>query len=273
MTGPAARASAGRASAARAAALALALAFGVAALAAPAHAENPVLDPVDEADLAASLAEATEVQGVCYGYVLDVTDADTGQWGGTYVASNAGPGVPASSASGCERGVVELVARIGYTSSFSEAEDTASWRLVSSLPELSIGDVEALGLSAGDLLDDSASTAALLNAVQALPRLASEQAGLPPVVLRPNTAPLPAGAEPTGTPGSDWLRENGLLLVVCVAAIAAGLLLLLAAAPRNRSRPPRVARLGPPPRPSTPRPPRPRPSAPGPRPGPDPWRR
>ena len=265
MSGPAARATG------------VLLAFGVVALAAPAHAENPVLDPVDEADLAASLAEATEVQGVCYGYVLDVTDADTGQWGGTYAASNAGPGVPASSASGCERGLVELVARIDYTSSFSEAEDSASWRLVSSVPELSIGDLEGLGLSAGDLLDDSASTATLLNAVQALPRLASEQGGLPPVVLQPNTAPLPAGAEPTGTPGSDWVRENGLLLVVCVAAIVAGVL-LLASRPRDRSRPPRVTRLGPPPRPSDPgtRPStthRPRPSTPGPQPGPDPWRR
>lgn len=252
--------------------LALVAASAVLLLAAPAHAENPVLDPADEVDLAASLAEATEVQGVCYGYVLNVTDADTGRWGGTYVASNAGPGVPASSAPGCPRGVVELVARIDYTSSFSEAEDSASWRLVSSIPELSIADVEELGLSSGDLLDDGRSATTLLNAVQALPRLASEQAGLPPVVLQPNTAPLPPDARPTGTPGSDWLRENGLLLVVCLAAIAAGLLLLVASRPRDRSRPPRVARLGPPPRPSAAGLP-PRPSTPGPRPGPDPWRR
>ena len=247
---------------ARRGALVLVVAAAVLALAAPAHAENPVFDPEDDADLAASLAQATEVQGVCYGYVLGVTDADTGQWGGTYSASNAGPGVPATSASGCERGVVELVARIDYTSSFSEAEDSASWRLVSSVPELSIADVEDLGLSSGDLLDDSRSATTLLNAVQALPRLASEQAGLPPVVLEPNTAPLPQGAEPTGTPGSDWLRENGVLLVVCVAAIGGGLL-LLAASRRDRSRPPRFTRLGPPPRPSTP----------GPQAGPDPWRR
>lgn len=258
----------------RRAVLATAAAAAVVALAAPAHAQNPVLDPEDDADVAAALAEASEVQGVCYGYLLEVTDADTGQWGGTYAASNAGAGVPASTASGCERGVVQLVARIDYTSSFSEAEDSASWRLDSSLPELSIGDVEDLGLSSGDLLDDGRSATTLLNAVQALPRLASEQAGVPPVVLEPNTAPLPADAQPTGTPGSDWLRENGALLVVCVAAIAGGLLLLVASRRRDPRRPPRVTRLGPPPRP--PRDPRlgppPRPSTSGP-PGPDPWRR
>jgi len=237
--------------------LVLAGAAVVLLVAAPAHADNPVLDPEDDADVAAALAEATQVQGVCYGYLLEVSDADTGQWGGTYAASNAGPGTPASSAPGCERGVVELVARIDYTSEFSEAEDSASWQLVSSLPEVSIADVERLGPSAGDLLDDDRSATALLNAVQALPRLAAEQAGLPPVVLEPNTQPLPPDARPTGTPGSDWLREHLALLVVCVAAIAGGLLLLVLSRPRDRTRPPRVTRLGPPPRPAAP----------------DPWRR
>ena len=234
---------------------------GVLLPAAPASAANPVLDPEDDADLAAALAEASEVQDVCYGYVLSVTDADTGEWGGTYAASSAGPDVPASQAPGCAE-VVELVARIDYTSSFSEAEDSASWDLVSTLPELSIGDVEALGLSSGELLDDDRSATTLLNAVQSLPRLAAEQAGRPPVVLEPNTAPLPEDARPTGTPGSDWLRENLALLGLSVAAIAAGLLAFAASGPRDRSRPPRsrsprsrparsrpprVPRLGPPP--------------------------
>ena len=46
----------------------------------------------------------------------------------------------------------------------------------------------------------------------ALPGLAAERAGVPPVLLEPNTEPLPDDARPTGTPGSDWLRENGILL-------------------------------------------------------------
>jgi len=51
--------------------------------ASPASAENPVLDAEGDADLAAALAEATEVQGVCYGYDLSVEDGDTGQWADT----------------------------------------------------------------------------------------------------------------------------------------------------------------------------------------------
>lgn len=194
-------------------------------LVAPAHAENPVLDAEAEADLVASLAEATEVQGVCYGYLLHVRDADTGRFDGDYSAWSV-PGVPAGQFLGsspqCPAGVVVLEATIRYTSSYSEAEDSASWGLVSDLPALTTPDLELLGVEAGDLLRDDRSETALLNAVLGLPRLASEQAGAPPVVLEPNTSGLPEGARPTGTPGSDWLRENGALLAFCVLLILGG---------------------------------------------------
>lgn len=203
-------------------------------LAAPASAANPVLDPEDDAEVAAALAEATEVQDVCYGYVLAVDDGDTGEWGGTYATSNGGVGVRAAEAGGCSDGVVELVARITYTSDFSEAEDSASWDLVSDLTGLTIADVEDQGLSSGDLLDDGASAATLQNAVLSLPRLAAERAGLQPVVLEPNASPLPEGARPTGTPGSDWLRENLVLLALSAGAVLAGLVALVAAFPRGR---------------------------------------
>ena len=58
-------------------ALAAAL-LGPLLLAAPASAANPVFDPEDDAEVAEALAEATEVQDVCYGYVLAVDDGDTG---------------------------------------------------------------------------------------------------------------------------------------------------------------------------------------------------
>ena len=203
-------------------------------VAAPAAAVNPVLDPEDDAEVAGALAEATEVQDVCYGYVLAVNDLDTGEWGGTYAASSGGEGVRAADADGCDDGVVELVARITYTSDFSEAEDDASWDLVSDVPGLTISDVEDQGLSAGDLLDDGRSATALTNAVLSLPRLAAERGGLQPVVLTPNDEPLPRGAEPTGTPGSDWLRENLVLLALSVGAVLAGLVALGAAFPRGR---------------------------------------
>jgi hypothetical protein len=195
-------------------------------LAGPAWAENPVLDADGDADVAASLAEATEVQGVCYGYELFVSDQDTGQWGGTYSASSLGVGQRAVPGPGCSD-AVELRAQISYTSAFSEAEDSAAWTLTSTLPSLSIDDVERMGLSAGDLLDDGGSEQVLLNAVLALPRLAAEQAGKPPVVLEPNTAALPSDARPTNTPGSDWLRENAAALGFCVLLVVAGVVMLL----------------------------------------------
>ena len=240
-------------------------------LAGPASAANPVLDPEDDADVAAALAEATEVQGVCYGYVLTVSDFDTGEWGGTYAASSGGEGVPASSAGDCPGGVVELVASMVYQSSFSEAEDSASWQLDSTLGELTIADIENAGLSAEALLDDDRSATTLLNAVLSLPQLATEQAGLDPVVLEPNASPLPEGARPDDSPGSDWLRENGPLLALSVAALLTGLLALVASGPRRRTRAPRVTTFGPPPT----GPARPGPARPGPAPSSrptDPWR-
>jgi hypothetical protein len=202
--------------------------------AAPAAAENPVLDAEGDADLVAALEEATEVQGVCYGYDLSVEDGDTGQWAGRYAASSLGPETVPEPGPDCPEGVVLLVAGIRYTSELSDAEDDAAWRLDSTLTQLDIGHVEALGLSSGDLLDDGRSETALLNAVLALPGLAAERAGVPPVVLEPNTEALPSDARPTGTPGSDWLRENGVLLAGCALLVLAGLGLLVSSFRRPR---------------------------------------
>ncbi len=215
-------------------------------IASPASAANPVLDPEDDAEVAEALAEATAVQDVCYGYVLAVDDGDTGEWGGTYAASSGGEGVRATEADGCSAGVVELIARITYTSDFSEAEDSASWDLVSDVPGLTISDVESSGLSAQGLLDDGSSATTLRSAVLSLPRLAAERAGVEPVVLQPNASPLPEGAAPTGTPGSDWLREHLVLLALSVGAVLAGLVALVASFPRGRGR------TAPPPRPPPP---------------------
>ena len=223
-------------------ALALAGAALLVALSTPAHAENPVLDPEDDADVAAALAEATEVQGVCYGYELRVADQGTGRYSGQFASSSLGAGTKLDPGDArCGKGWAELTADLTYTSELSEAEDSASWNVSGTLPGVDTDAVEDLGLSSDDLLDDGRSALVLLNAVLALPRLASEQAGLPPVVLEPNTEPLPEGARATGTPGSDWLRENGALLVLCVLLLGGGLLAAYAARAQDRAarRPPR----------------------------------
>lgn len=198
------------------------------ALASPALAENPVLDAEGDADVVAALAEATEVQDVCYGYQLSVSDGGSGQFTGQYSVSSLGVEVPATSSDQCSDGAVVLVAAITYTSQLSEAEDRAAWRLESSFPGVTIDDVEELGLSSGDLLKDDKSETTLLNAVLALPRLVSESSDVPPVLLDENTSALPPDARPTDTPGSDWLRENGYLLLFCVLLVIGGVALFLA---------------------------------------------
>ena len=217
-------------------------------LAGPAAAENPVFDAEGDADVTSSLAEAQQAQGVCYGYLLEVSDP-TGQFSGTYASSSAGAGQSASAAPGadCPNGVVELQARIDYASDFSEASDYAAWQLFSSIDSLTIRDVERLtGSNASVLLDDAQSETALLNAVLALPGLVGERTDLPKVMLAPNTDALPADARPTDTPGSDWLRQNGALLFLCVASVAGGAVALVVARRPTRSPadPPRT--FGPP---------------------------
>ncbi len=194
----------------------------------PAAAENPVLDADGDAEVASTLAEAQEVQGVCYGYLLEVRDRDTGQFSGTFASSSAGPGVRAAGAPDCDQ-VVELVATITYTSSYEESEDSAVWRLESTVGDLATSDVEqATGTDAGDLLDDDRSETVLLNALAALPVLASERAGLTPVIAEQNTEALPADARTTNPPGSDWLRQNGRLLALSGLALLSGLVALAA---------------------------------------------
>ncbi len=190
--------------------------------AAPAAAENPVLDPEDDAELVAALAEATAVHDVCYGYVLQVSDNDTGIYEGTYVVTNAGVGVEPTPTA-CTRGSVLLNASLTYASELSESQDSAGWRVASSLGGPTTSDLQQQGLSAGDLTDDGKAPTTLRNAVLALPSLTAAQHSLPPLVLKPNTEPLPSDATATDSPGSDWVRQSTGLIVLCALVLLAGL--------------------------------------------------
>ena len=194
-------------------------------MASPAAAENPVLDPEDDAELVDALAEATAVHDVCYGYVLQVNDNDSGIYEGTYVVTNAGVGVEPTTAA-CSRGSVLLNASLTYASELSESEDSSGWRVDSSLGGPTTSDLEEQGLSAGDLTDDGKAPTTLRNAVLALPSLTAAQHSLPPLVLTPNTEALPADAGATGSPGSDWVRQSTGLIVLCALVLLAGLAVL-----------------------------------------------
>jgi hypothetical protein len=199
----------------------------------------PVLDDPDAAELAEELRAATEEQGICYGWVVAVSDdsvfppvnaADEG--------SSAGPGRPSPAT--CPRYIV-LRAAVVFTSESSEAEDSASWQINSNVPGAPAADALGdLGLGAADLLGDR-DDVALWNAVLALPLLAAQQGLAPFVQLEPNPRPIPAADHPTGSPGSDFLRTTWPLLLglsVLVLAGLLGLVLLLSLRARPRAAPP-----------------------------------
>lgn len=205
---------------------ALAVATGVVALslafAAPAYAEDPITDAATKTEIVDSLSEATEVQGVCYGWQLQVEDYDTGQFAGDFDLSNAGIDTRPDPAS-CPKSVV-LEAFITYTSAAGEAEDFAQWAVVSSgVTGPTSEDLERLGLKASALLKDSQSELTFTNAVLALPGLTSELGGVPPLILPTERATPPADARATDRPGSDRFRERGGMVAVLVLLILAAL--------------------------------------------------
>lgn len=189
-------------------------------LAVPARADDPVLDLPTREELAATLAEATEVQHICYGYDLDVTDDSDGQWGGFWSASSLGEGLAPNDSSRCT-GTVLLHASITYTSSSSESEDSASWEIESTLGPPYTEELKRLGLKAGDLVKDGKAETTLANAVLALPVLVADDGLAPPVLEDATDLPsAPPDALATGRPGSDWWRENGSTLAVLLLLLA-----------------------------------------------------
>lgn len=193
------------------------------ALAMPAYAEDPITDDTTKQEIVDSLAEATEVQGVCYGWQLRVEDYDTGQFTGEFTLSDAGIDTVPDPAR-CQKAVV-LEAVITYTSSSGEVEDFARWEVANlGVNGPTSMDLERLGLKASALLSDSKSELAFTNAVLSLPGLTSELGGVPPLILPTERATPPTDARATDRPGSDRLRERGgtvlLLVLLILAALA-----------------------------------------------------
>lgn len=232
----------------RAIALAVVLA---AVLAAPAHAG--ILTPDDATELAQSLAEAQEEQGICYGWQIDNDFSSSSDVG----SSTGGPDQPLTrSARECEKGYVQLVGQIHYACNSCEDEDSASVAIDSDLDDPpTVKDLEGLGLDGGDLTGDKDDTT-LVNMVNALPLIAADRGNAPYVAYEPATQ-VPATDRATNKPGSDLLRDDWFKLV-----LFGGLIL---AAPgfylyKRSQQPP--ARSDEPPAPAPPRPPAPESTAP-----------
>ena len=197
----------------------LAVAALVVPLAVPAAA-LPILAQPDAEELAADLEEATEVQGICYGWRVRVNDADR-VLSGEDVGSSRGVGKPAQDVS-CPRWMV-FEATLNYTSASSESEDSATFRVFSNVPGAPLEDkLRTVGVDNAALLGDN-DDVAVINATLALPALAAELRLAPPLPLDRNTDDVPEVDRPTGAPGSDWFRTYGTYLALSGVLVVGGL--------------------------------------------------
>jgi hypothetical protein len=187
-------------------------------LAAPAAAAADVIfDPADADDLAATLAEATADQDICYGWNVQVDDAIAGQ--SESIGSDRGAGTPVDTA-GCAK-YVRLDVFITYTSESSEAEDSASWDVTSSTGGPTRSDMEGLELDWDGLTGENPDVV-IGNAVSALPLLAADKGMGKGIEAAPETGVAPADASLTDSPGSDWWRNNGGVLLWGLGLLLAG---------------------------------------------------
>lgn len=179
----------------------------------------PILAPDDAVELANKLAEATEEQGVCYGWVVQVVD-DAGSSGGLETGSSLGPDRSPLDPT-CAPAVV-FVADIHYTSEFSEAPDDASFRVETTLAGFDTTDVSILGVSEGALLGEN-DDLTIFNATSLLPLLVAEQGLAPPVPVEETVGTIPEADRPTGGGGSDRVRTYGSLYFFAGFLVFAGI--------------------------------------------------
>lgn len=183
-----------------------------------------ILEPADAAELVALLADATEAQGICYGWLVEVNDEGGGSSGSDF-GSNRGLRTRVDD---CDRFIV-FRAYLIYTSSSSESEDSVLISIDSNVANApDEADLRRAGVHPDGLLGNN-DDLALIKGVSALPLLAAEAGAAKPIPLAPNDAALPEGDGPTGSHGSDWLRANGAWLWLAGALVGLAVLWAVAA--------------------------------------------
>ncbi len=192
----------------------------VVALTLPTQADAAVLSSADRAELVALLANAHRQQGVCYSWNVSITDqnnrAGSTRDYGDHLNRTARPAI-----GDCPKAVT-LDGQVVYTSEGSESEDYGSYQIRTvGLPPLR--GTQPVSQTAFVANPDEA----VFQAMSALPALVAESGGAPWMTVEANTAPLPPGAGPTDTPGSDWLRSNVALVTVLVLGILGSVLWIL----------------------------------------------
>jgi hypothetical protein len=222
-------------------------------LAAPGTASADVIfDPADAQDLAQILAEATQAQGVCYGWNVSVDDQYAGVETGSSVGSNFGAGQSVHDAPGAGRckTTVEFDASITYTSDSSESEDSASYSVNSAPRGPTTDDLNDLGVIDEDGLVGDNPDIEVNKAVSALPQLASDVGVAKPVQATPEPVADAGNSRLTDDPGSDFWRGAGNYLLWGSLLLLAGIVFAIYAirsSRRERQRPYRMpAPIGPP---------------------------
>lgn len=201
-----------------------------------------IFDQVDADELAATLAEAYEAQGVCYGWSVDVdnegiADSSTG--------SNFGYGRPLSEESGSCSTSVEFQASIRWTPESSESEDSASYSVVSLPSGPSTADLDSLEIISVDGLKGDNVDSDVYKAVAALPLLAADSGIAEPIEASPAPEAESGDAVPTDSPTSDFWRQSGNMILMGALLLLGGGVFGWFAFRSSRGRP-RFTPIGPP---------------------------
>lgn len=172
-----------------------------------------IFDPADADELAGTLAEAYEAQRVCYGWEISVDDEVNGL--SQSVGSNFGAGnsILGAAQPDCKATVV-LQANVSWTAETSESEDSATYSIYSSDPNgPTTDDLDDLDVISTDGLVGETVDVDVYKAVAALPLLAADKGIAEPIAATPAADTAPGDAQATNSPGSDFWRDSGMLIL------------------------------------------------------------
>jgi hypothetical protein len=180
---------------------------------------SQMIDDADAAELREEMSDATEQQGVCYQWSLNLDDQYTFQGGVQDQGDTTRPG-------GCANGTVVLTGNASYSCSTCESGDSASVSLQAvgtSVVASSEDYLDGLGIDEDDLLDDEGDDVAWFNMVGGLPLMVSEQNPRIPVPEFDETIYPANDTVPTETPSAigDWFRTYGWSVAFLLLGIGA----------------------------------------------------
>ncbi|MGH3762890.1 hypothetical protein [Actinophytocola sp.] len=178
-----------------------------------------IFDPADADELAATLADAYERQDVCYGWSIAVNNEGLPE---SSVGSNFGVGQSLEDNFAQCTQSVEFQADIIWTPESSEADDDAQYQVVSTPGGPSTEDLEGLEIISEDGLVSETVDVDVYKAVAALPLLAADTGMADPIEASPAAETDSGDAVPTDSPGSDFWRESGMLVLWAVLLLVAG---------------------------------------------------